>query len=788
MLKTALLFLLGSFSIQWFPQLAPLWSIIPVFSSFLNMTLVCYSKSISINKYYQSFITAGLVFLSGVLLATISAQSQLDNRLPKQLEGQELLITGTVTGLPEIRDNSLRFRFYVSSVSVPSSSNLFTPVQNFKGIIRLGWFHTQQRIVPGEKWQFKVKLKRPSGFLNPAGFDYEKWLFSQRITSTGYVRKSKSNENHKITSSPWWSVDAVRQEIHQRIQKRLKNKASAAVISALVVADRSALSANQWEQLQKTGTSHLIAISGLHIAVVASFGFLPIWLLWWLFPRLNERIPLRVAGGIVGAIFAMVYAMLAGFTLPTQRALVMVLVALFSIIIRRNYTSFNVLAVALIAVLLLDPLAPLSVSFWLSFLAVSLILIFLKRQLQQPKLSLIKLQLILSLGMIPLTLLFFDSASLSAPLANLVAIPWVSFISVPLSLIGMLLMPLSSSVSNAILSLSALSIDWLFKVLDYFIEVIDNPFSISGLPPSYLIIAFLGLLVLLLPKGFPGRWLGLLAFLPAFLFVPEKPAQGEFYFTLLDAGQGMASVIQTKNHTLVYDVGTRLSDRFDLAKLVVLPYLKRQRIQKLDTLVLSHDDIDHMGSTNTLLNKIEVAAILGSRLTKLKNKAFKPCYAGSRWTWDGVDFEVLSPAKATLVENNTISDNNLSCVIRVSNKTHSLLLTGDIEKKVEKQLLAAYPQKIQSTVITVPHHGSKTSSSDVFLSAVKPELALIPTGYRNRFKHPRPSIVARYQEHNIKLMDTVKDGAISMKFPVKKAFTVKSYRQENKGFWSRDDL
>ncbi len=783
--KVALLFLFGSFSIQWMPQLAPVWATLLFFGAFLIMTVICYNKSLSFNKHYQAFINVGLVFSIGLLLATFSAQLQINKRLPKSLEGKELLISGTVIGLPEIRDDSLRFRLAVSRVLTRSRSNQFDSIDNFKGVIRLGWFQTQQKVTTGEQWQLKVKLKQPSGFLNPAGFDYEKWLFSQRISATGYVRSSEISENHKLTSAPWWSVGALRQRIHQTLQKEIENKDSAAVISALVVADRSALSTQQWQQLQKTGTSHLIAISGLHIAVIAGFGFLPVWLFWRLFPRLNEHLPLRVAGGIVGAIFAVLYAILAGFTLPTQRALVMVLVALISLILRRNYSSFSILAVALIAVLLLDPLAPLSVSFWLSFIAVSLILIFLKRQIQQPKLRLMKLQLILSLGMIPLTLLFFDSASFSAPIANFVAIPWVSFISVPLSLVGLLLMPISSYLSNAIFSLSALSIEWLFNGLELVVEYIDNPFNFSGLPTSYLLIAFIGLLVLLLPKGFPGRWLGLLAFLPAVLYVPDKPAQGEFHFTLLDAGQGMASVIQTKNHTLVYDVGTRLSDRFDIAKLVVLPYLKKQRIEMLDTLVLSHDDIDHMGSANTVLESLKVGTVLGSRLTKLKNNDFKPCAAGMSWSWDGVNFEVLSPFKESGSKYNKISDNNLSCVLRISNKRYSLLLTGDIEKKVEKQLFDNSLDKLHSTVMSVPHHGSKTSSSSEFLSAVSPQLALVPMGYRNRFKHPKPSIIARYKAHNIAIMDTVNDGAISIKFPIEEPYTVLSYRKENQGFWSR---
>ncbi len=783
--QIAIIFLLGTVSIQWFPKLVPVWVILISCMTFISMTVIFYKKSINSSNLKKTFSSTVLLFFTGVLFATLSAQALLNKRLPENLEGKEILVTGRVVGLPEIRIDGIRFRFSISSIQLQSGSKQFDLPSNYKGLIRLGWYQSKQVIFSGEQWQLKVKLKKPSGFLNPGGFDYEKWLFSQRISATGYVRKSKTNENKKLASAPWWSVDRLRQKIHQSIQHNVENKPSAAVISALVVADRSALSAQQWEKLQKTGTSHLIAISGLHIAVVASFGFLPIWLLWRIFPRLNERLPLRVAGGVVGAIFAISYAVLAGFTLPTQRALVMVLIVLISLIIRRNFPTFNVLAIALVAVLVIDPLAALSISFWLSFSAVSLILVVIKRQIKQPRWSLFKLQIILSLGMMPLTLLFFDTASLSSPIANLVAIPWVSFVVVPLSLIGMLLMPFSSNLSDLFFNIAAYAIEWFFIGLDYIVDLIHNPFNFSGIPTSYLFLAVIGFLVLLLPKGFPGRWLGLIAFLPAILFVPSKLEQSEFYFTLLDAGQGMASVVQTKNHTLVYDVGTRLSDRFDIVKLVMLPYLKEKRVSHIDTLVLSHDDIDHMGSANTLMESFSVNSVLGSKITKLKNRDFKACYAGLKWNWDGVDFEVLSPRKDDIKGIATISDNNLSCVIRVSNKTHSLLLTGDIEKKVEKELLSSYSERLHSTVMIVPHHGSKTSSSDAFLNVVSPELALIPTGYRNRFKHPRPSIVKRYKIHKIKLMDTVDEGAISIIFPPKDAISVESYRNKNQRFWNR---
>ena len=783
--QIAIIFLLGTVSIQWFHGLFPVWLIFIIWITFAILTAVAYKKSAHLFSHLKLFSTLALVFFTGVLLASLSAQALLDKRLPDSLEGKEILVQGSVVGLPEVREDGIRFRLQISRILLPSGSKQFDVPDNYKGLIRLGWYKNRQHVYSGEQWQLKVKLKKPSGFLNPGGFDYEKWLFSQRISATGYVRDSKANENRKLASAPWWSADKLRQKIHQHIQAQVENKASAAVISALVVADRSALNSEQWKKLQETGTSHLIAISGLHIAVVAGFGFLPIWLLWRLFPRLNERLPLQVAGGLAGALFAIGYAVLAGFTLPTQRALIMVLIVLVSLLSRRNFSAFNVLAMALVAVLLLDPLAALSISFWLSFAAVSLILLLIKRQIKAPRWKLYKLQILLSIGMMPLTLLFFDTASLSAPIANLFAIPWVSFIVVPLSLSGLLLMLFSSQLSDLVLNLSAYTIDILFNGLSYISDLVYNPFNLSGIPPAYLFLAIIGFLVFLLPKGFPGRWLGTLAFLPVFFFTPGKLQPGEFHFTLLDIGQGMASVVQTKNHTLIYDVGTHLSDRFDISKLVVLPYLKEKQLSHIDTLVLSHDDIDHIGSANTLLKSVRVKEILASKITRLDNRKYKFCYAGVKWHWDGVDFEVLSPSKNDIKNSAMISDNNLSCVIRVANKTHSLLLTGDIEEKVEKQLSKRYSEKLATTVMIVPHHGSETSSSELFLNTVSAELALLPRGYRNRFKHPRASIIKRYKKHNIKLMDTVFEGAISITFPAERPFSVESYRKQNQHFWSR---
>lgn len=770
----ALFFLLGTLIIQLFQNLPSLiWLVLSLaISIFITLITLFFYKKALIKKLLFAF---NALFL-GLLLSAMVAQDQLKKRLLAQWEGQDIVLQGQVLGIPKDNNDSARFRFEIDKAFLKSQPDNPIPL---KGIVRLGWFKNKQLINADEQWQLVVRMKRPSGFLNPGGFDYEKWLFTQRIIATGYIRKS-DNENKKLKDSPWWSINRLRQTIHQNIQNGIQNEASAAVLSALVVAVRTQLDSEQWKLLQQTGTSHLVAISGLHIAVVAGFAFFPILLIWRLFPWLNERVPLRVAGAIAGVLFASIYAMLAGFSLPTQRALLMVIIALLGLLAKRHYHASTILSVALIAVLLLDPLAGMTISFWLSFLAVALILMVLKRQIEKPFLQLIKLQIILSLGMLPLTLFFFGTASLLSPIANLVAIPWVSLVVVPISLIALVFMPISTFISNGLFSISALAIDWLFTGFEFLGQSPLANITIAEIPSIYLLSAFLGLVFLLLPKGFPARWLGLVALLPALLFSPDKPNQGAFTFTLLDAGQGMASVVQTANHSLVYDTGTRYSDTYDIGKLVVVPFLKSEGIETLDLMVLSHKDIDHWGGAGAVLDDINVRSVMSSDINILEGRTVKACIENTQWQWDGVDFEILSPPT-----DYPQNDNNRSCVLRISNANHSLLLTGDIQKKTEKLLLGE-AGKLESEVISVPHHGSKTSSTEDFLLAVSPKLALVPVGYRNRFGHPKDQVLQRYRNHSITVMDTVNSGAISIEFPANEDnYRIEAYRKENRGFWSR---
>ena len=786
----ALFFLIGNVLVQLRGELASL-SVIAMFLCLsLGMTLLgAYNFKNSEKKLYFAGIALSAM-IAGILASTYVAKNVLDKRLPESLEGQDLILQGKIIDIPDIRNDGTRFRLKVSQAYLADNEmhqeKTLLPV---KGIVRLGWFQHVAPLKAGEIWQFRARLKRPSGFVNPGGFDYEKWLFTQGISATGYVRSGKQAylaQIERLEEAPWWSVNHWRQVIQQRIQNVVANKEAASILSALVVAERSRLNDRQWQLFRDTGTSHLIAISGLHIAVVAGFAFLPIMLLWQLFPRLNERVPLRVAGSIAGVFFATAYALMAGFSLPTQRALLMVVIALVGLMSRRNYSASQILAVAMLAVLLLDPLAPMGASFWLSFVAVALILIFLKRQMQQTSsLYLIKLQLVLSLAMLPLTLFFFNSASISAPLANLFAIPWVSFIVVPLGLLAVVLMPFSAFIAGVLFNMAALAIEWLMALLAYLNGLPFAQLSIAQIPWPYLLAAFMGALYTLMPRGFPGHWLGIMLILPALLFNPPTPAENTFKFTLLDVGQGMAAVIQTQKHVLIYDTGTRLSDTFDIGKLVLIPYLKGQGLKQIDTLIISHEDNDHRGGAASLLKAVQVNSVLSSAPASiLPEQTIKPCQSGQEWQWDGIDFKILSPDKSAY--NQQLKDNNMSCVLRVSNQYHSLLLTADIETNVESELIKNQPKALKVDVLSIPHHGSKTSSSDAFINATSPKLGVIPVGYRNRFHHPANKVLQRYQQHHVKLLDTSNEGALEIIFPASdEDFEVKAYRLYNNGFWRR---
>jgi len=718
----------------------------------------------------------------GFLYAFIPSEQRLEARIMPQLEGNDLIVRGSIQSIPDKRGKDWRFQLQIDQAR---AVNKVLDASMLKGVIKLNWYRGKHTLHAGETWQLRVRLKQPNGFSNPHGFDYEKWLFHQGVIATGYVRTSI--ENKKLADAPAYSVNALRERILTRIEEVLGDSESLGVVSALSVAERRDISDAQWLLFRQTGTNHLIAISGLHIGMVAGFGFFPVMLIWWLFPSLYLRLPVRIAGSIVGALFAISYALLAGFTLPTQRALIMVLLVLFGLLLKRHYSGTALLSFALILVLLFDPLATLSSGFWLSFMAVGLILWFVKRRLRQPRFAILGVQLALSMGMLPLTLALFGSSSLSAPLANLIAIPWVSIIVVPLTLLSVLMLFVLPVVGEWLLHFSAGSVEWLLQGLSYLAHS-TLMLQMPEVPDTLLFLAFIGFLWLWLPAGFPARWLGGILWLPAILYQPKVIEENAFHYHLLDVGQGLASVVQTRYHTLIYDTGPRVGTSFDTGKLVVVPFLQAQGIKNIDMMMVSHGDIDHRGGANYIAAHIAIDKVMSSEVTLLPQQLQRSviaCEQGLKWVWDGVLFEVLHPTKKER-ENTQYNDNNKSCVLRVSNEHHRLLLTGDIQKAAETSLVKQAHEQLKADVMLIPHHGSKTSSQQAFIDAVQPQLALAGTGYRNRFGFPKQSVMERYYKRDIEVLHTANEGAISLYFPANaRSYKVISSRSQQRRYWHR---
>ncbi|MCK5725756.1 MAG: DNA internalization-related competence protein ComEC/Rec2 [Thiotrichaceae bacterium] len=725
-------------------------------------------------RFYQYRLLWAIAL--GFFYVVWAASTVIDTRLIPSLEGENILVQGVVSSIPYQQQNARRFQLLIDMASL--ASDFKEPIK-FQGKLKVTWYRSNIEIKSGERWQLLLRLKRPSGFMNPGGLDYEKWLFSQRIVATGYVRDSELNQ--KISDPSLFSINSLREKVANHIKEKIPESESRAIILALAIADRTEISDSQWTTLRQTGTNHLVAISGLHIGLVAGFAFIPVWLLGWLYPLLYQRIPARIIIATLGASLAVSYALLAGLTLPTQRALIMVLVALLAIVLKRKYSLSTIYFTALFAVLLFDPLAVLSMGFWLSFLAVGLIVIAFRRRIQQPRFSFIGIQLVLSLGMLPLLLGVFGSASLSAPLANLLAIPWVSFVTVPLVLLSILTLPVDF-LATFFLQWAGWSIDLLFQGLGFFSSS-DFMFKGRALPTHLLMIVSIGMLWLLLPRRFPARWLGLILLIPLWTYQAKPMAEGAFRYDMLDVGQGLASVIRTTNHVLIYDTGPRSRSGFDTGKLVVLPFLQSEGIQTIDQLIISHEDLDHRGGAKAIIAESEVLEIMSSDITLFPNT--KKCQIGQQWHWDGVDFEILSPPMG----GRKLSDNNKSCVLRVSNQYHSLLLTGDIQRVTEKVLLKQEIEgleKLSAEVMQIPHHGSKTSSQRRFIDAVNPTLALVSVGYRNRFHLPNQEVVRRYNDRDIQVLSTVEMGAISVFFPQdEEAIEWEGYRQKAGRYWHR---
>ncbi|CAL1241504.1 DNA internalization-related competence protein ComEC/Rec2 [Candidatus Methylocalor cossyra] len=671
---------------------------------------------------------------------------RLSGVLPAAAARQTAQVEGRVVSLPDTMERGVRFDFTVERVLEPAG--LVLPDR-----LRLSWYDPPAAAPKaGQRWRLRVSLRRPHGTLNPGGFDYEGWLFAQGIGAVGYVRESAANA--RLAEGVGVSLPAWRQRLYDGLARVLEGSPYAGLIEALTLGADGNITAAQWEVLRRTGTAHLIAISGSHIGLVAAVAFFVTQKLAATLGVLRCSPPSLAAGA--GVLAALSYAALADFAIPTQRALIMVGIAMGAVWLRRALAFSQVLALALVAVVAYDPLAVLAPGLWLSFAAVALIGLAVAGRVEPPRgwRALVAINWVTALGLAPLLLLLFGQIPLIAPVANLLAVPVLGTLLVPLCLAGALLLPLAPGLGGGLLQGAEAILSWIWPLLERLSAVPWAQWSRAEPPPWTFPPAVLGAVLMLAPRGIPGRWLGLVLLLPALAAGVPRPAPGQFRLALLDVGQGLAAVLETHHRTLVFDTGARLGPNFDMGGAVVGPYLRQRGIRDIDLLIISHGDSDHSGGARTLAAQFPVALALTSAPEQLPDLMAAPCRAGQEWTWDGVRFAMLGPTGGLEKENDA------SCVLRVEGRNGSALLTGDIERASEERLVARYGAGLGSAVLVVPHHGSNSSSTRAFLAAVRPSLALIPAGPLNRFGFPHPQVLERYRAIGAQVLSTAESGAI----------------------------
>ncbi len=697
------------------------------------------------------------------------AALRLADALAPALEGVDLQVTGLVASLPQRGPSGLRFRFAVEHAARVGAAGRIEEVA-VPALLSLGWYRgwhedasltePQRALRAGQRWRFTLRLRQPHGTLNPHGYDHELALFEQGVRATGYVRDAPAAQ--LIVQGAGHPVERARQRVRDAIDARVADARAAGVLAALAIGDQGAIERDDWGLFRDTGIAHLMSISGLHVTMFAWLAGHAIAAVWRRSGRAALWLPAPSAGRWGGLAAAALYTLFSGGGVPSQRTVWMLATVTILSSLGVRWPWGLVLLAAAVVVTAVDPWALLQPGFWLSFAAVGLLMASgpaapldavpaqgkVRRMAQRVRHAAVgglRTQAIATLGLAPLTLVFFQQVSLVGFVTNLIAIPLVTLVVTPLALLGVLLAPLWT-LGAWVVQQGVAGLAWLaaWPAAVWTVPVAPAWAQLAGL---------LAALLAMLPLPWRVRVLAL-PLLPALLWPqPPRPAPGSFEMLALDVGQGSAVLVRTREHLLVYDTGPQYSRDADAGRRVLLPLLRARGEQRIDTLLLSHRDTDHVGGARSLLDKLPVTTLLSSlepgHALRVDRPQHTRCEAGQAWQWDGVRFEVLHPAASDY--ERSLKTNAMSCVLRVSTAQASVLLTGDIEREQEQALLRAVDAGVvlRSGVLLAPHHGSKTSSSDAFLAAVAPGSAVFQAGYRNRFGHPAPEVLARYRERGI---------------------------------------
>lgn len=710
-------------------------------TSFLTIIAIIFVYKRNVIIFFAFSLALGLSYATiyGTYLSTAFISHQLENK--------NLTITGFISSLPKNKTYYQSFLFTTTQLSGKKST------------IQLSWNNKEAKLIPGQIWRLTVKLKRPHTLANPGSFDAERFAFEQGISAKGYVVHSKQNKflgiNHLSTP-----LNFIREHLRQKIFKCLPNIPSAIFIPAFTIGDQESLKQNDWNILQATGTNHLVAIAGLHVGLLCSLIFFITRLVWRHFPYLILAIPVNCAAALASIIVAILYCALAGFSLPTQRALIMLSTFMLGIFLRRHLPAWHSYWLAMFLVLLIAPYSVLSASFWLSFTAVASIIWMLsyKRRRLSSWHQHLKLQIAVSLGVLPCTIFFFHNASLISPIANTIVVPWVGLIVVPLSLLGTLFSLFSLHLAHYILYGAAYCMQiawWLLQWLSHFsYSTISMVFSRI----IFLIFSACTIFLLLCPRHFSIRYLAGFFMLPIFFQAHAIIPNDSIKLTVLEVGQGLSCIIQTKNHALLYDAGPAQADGTDTGRDIIYPFMQYEQLLFFNTMIISHGDNDHSGGAFYLLDHHLAGQIYTSspQLFQKYSIPINECKEPHQWDWDGVEF--------TLFTNQTAyrKDNNASCVLKVSINHHAVLLPGDIENIREKQLIKQDPTLLSADILLAPHHGSLTSSLPTFTHMVHPYFVIFSTGYLNRFHFPNQQVLDRYQAIHATNLNTPETGMIQI--------------------------
>lgn len=843
-----LTFFIGAILSLFLPEVPAVFSLLLL----LCIAVVCFLHKAS--RSSSGFLFGALWILSQAYLY----QTQLTNPLITQMhERQALIIEGEVLSLQNspkgdlinsirhkrkiLRDNNKisstkRFNFRVTKINNYSLSRTT--------IIRLSWKNSPLTINQGQRFTLKVKLKPAHGLANIGSFNYLTWLKAHKISATGYVvnakKKNKTIQTAMVIDNQSLNQNSsVRQQLFNDYQASVPEHFLKPILLALAFGERSLITPSHWKILQTTGTSHLIAISGLHVGLLASGTYFIVMLILQYFPMnalsihvlpINkthwQQLNFRYIAITFSLLLAAVYAYMAGFSLPTQRALIMLLLYWFSRLMGLRLSSVRLLLMTLFIVVIVSPFSLLTPSFWLSFYAVAIIFLSLWRcrlWLSRGGVAwrfikgLIIIQVALTIMLIPVSALFFHQLSFVSFAANIIAVPWMSFISIPLALLSVIFTPVSEGVSQWFMTICLQSLTGLWQ---YLVMLAELPYAMVLLSFKQqvhlcLLGAFIFICFYLSPfikvnRKYKAAMLTTIIIMPLpFLFLEndhgneldkdelskydlvksdspsshsEKSSIWQVVF--FDVGQGLSVLIKKNGHAILYDTGAAYPSGFILSQAVVIPYLQHIGMSKLDKVILSHSDNDHAGGLISLAETIPINEIISNDAT-LATQSTSTCQQGDVFTWQGLTFEYLWPlndVSFNAVSGNRKQKNDDSCVVLITdNWGNNLLLTGDISKKVERQLMAQYPQ-LHIDILQVPHHGSKTSSSRAFIKQLSPQYAVASAGYLNRWNMPVPDVSQRYLDENIKLINSAKVGQVIMNID-KREINSRNYVEDLRPFW-----